>query len=55
MGSGVVNDDGTFTIVTSGPRLPMSEVQGQALIDVESDAILQRALEVLQGGLAAHN
>ncbi len=53
VGSGVVEDDGTFTIVTSGPRLPMSEVQGEALIDVESDAILARALEALRTGESA--
>ncbi len=53
VGSGEVDDDGTFTIVTSGPRPPMSEVQGEALIDVESDAILARALEALRTGEAA--
>ena len=53
VGSGVVEDDGTFTIVTSGPRLPMSEVQGEAMIDVENDAILVRALEALRTGEAA--
>ncbi len=53
VGTGVVEEDGTFTIVTAGPRPPMSEVQGQALIDVGSDAILQRALEALRGGEAA--
>ncbi len=52
VGSGVVDDDGTFSLVTSGARPPMSEVQGEALVDLESDAILQRALEALRSGEA---
>lgn len=52
VGSGVVEEDGTFSLVTTGPRPPMSAVQGEALVDVESDAILARAVEALRGGEA---
>ena len=52
VGSGVVDDDGTFNLVTTGPRPPMSEIQGEALVDVESDAILARAVEALRSGEA---
>ena len=53
VGSATVEDDGTVAIVTSGARPVLSEVQGQALVDVDSDAILARAIEALRSGEAA--
>jgi len=53
VGSGVVDEDGTFTIVTAAARPELSAVQGRALVDVDSDAILARAVEALRSGEAA--
>jgi carboxyl-terminal processing protease len=52
VGSAVVADDGSFKFITVGPRPPMSEVQGQALVDPESDAILAKGIEMLRLGFA---
>jgi carboxyl-terminal processing protease len=53
VGSATADDDGTFTFITAGQRPPMSDVQGEALVDVDSDAILARGIEVLRDGLVA--
>jgi carboxyl-terminal processing protease len=53
VGSAAVEDDGTFDFVTIGPRPRLSEVQGEALVDVENDAILAAALAALRDGSAA--
>jgi carboxyl-terminal processing protease len=53
VGSATADDDGTFTFITAGQRPPMSDVQGEALVDVDSDAILARGIEVLREGLVA--
>ncbi|TVR91706.1 MAG: S41 family peptidase [Trueperaceae bacterium] len=50
VGTGTVDDDGTFSIITTGARPELSEVQGEALIDVDSDAILARGVEALRAG-----
>ena len=42
-----VKDDGTFSFSEEVPPRPTSDVPGQALIDLEHDAILQKALEIL--------
>jgi carboxyl-terminal processing protease len=52
VGSATVSDDGTFKFLTVGPRPPMSEVQGEALVDPENDAILAKGLEMLRLGFA---
>jgi len=53
VGGTEVDDDGTFSFVTLGRRPQMSEVQGEALVDVESDAILGEAIAALRDGRAA--
>ncbi len=53
VGSAEVQEDGTFDFVTVGPRPRLSEVQGEALVDLENDAILAAALVALRDGSAA--
>ena len=53
VGGTEVDDDGTFSFVTLGRRPQMSEVQGEALVDLESDAILGEAITALRDGRAA--
>lgn len=53
VGSATAEDDGTFTFITAGQRPPMSDVQGEALVDIDSDAILARGIEALREGLVA--
>jgi carboxyl-terminal processing protease len=53
VGGTEVDDDGTFSFVTLGRRPQMSEVQGEALVDLESDAILGEAIAALRDGRAA--
>ncbi len=53
VGSGTVNEDGTFNIVTLGPRPVLSEVQGQAMVDLENDAVLLAGIAALRDGRAA--
>jgi carboxyl-terminal processing protease len=48
VGSAEVNEDGTFSFVTLGRRPVLSEVQGQAIVDVDGDAILQAAIAALR-------
>ena len=43
-----VAEDGTFQFVTLGRRPVLSEVQGQALVDLSGDAILLEAVRVLR-------
>ena len=48
VGSGTVADDGTFDFVSiSGEQPETSSVQGQALVDLETDGALQMALQVV--------
>ena len=42
-----VKEDGTFSFSEEVPPRPTSDVPGQALIDLKHDAILQKALEIL--------
>lgn len=53
IGTTTVTEDGTFSYVTVGPRPTLSEVQGQALVDVQNDAILSAAVAALRDGLVA--
>ncbi len=53
VGGTEVDDDGTFAFVTLGRRPQVSEVQGEALVDLESDAILLEAIAALRDGRAA--
>lgn len=43
-----VDEDGTFRFVTLGRRPVLSEVQGEALVDLAGDAILLEAIRVLR-------
>jgi hypothetical protein len=48
-----VGDDGTFEFVALGRRPQLSEVQGEALVDLEGDDILLEAVAALRDGSAA--
>ena len=52
VGGTEVDDDGTFSFVTLGRRPQLSEVQGEALVDLDSDAILDEAIAALRDGRA---
>jgi len=52
VGSTAVGDDGTFDFVALGRRPQLSEVQGEALVDLEGDAILLEAIAALRDGRA---
>jgi len=43
-----VDEEGRFSMSEEVPPRPISDVPGQALIDLEHDAILQKALELLK-------
>lgn len=47
-------EDGTFDILALGELRPTSSVQGQAVVDVASDPVLQRAIQELTGVAAAN-
>lgn len=55
IGEATANEDGTFTIMALGEVREASAVQGEALVDLERDPVLQAALEVLVNGEAASN
>lgn len=48
VGQAEANEDGEFQFVTTGPRRNYSSVQGQALVDLETDDALRTAYSVLQ-------
>jgi carboxyl-terminal processing protease len=52
VGSTAVGDDGTFEFVALGRRPQLSEVQGEALVDLEGDDILLEAVAALRDGRA---
>lgn len=52
VGSADIADDGTFSFVTLGRRPMVSEVQGEALVDLEGDAVLAEAIAALRDGRA---
>jgi carboxyl-terminal processing protease len=49
VGTTEVEEGGGFKFVTLGRRPVLSEVQGQAIVDVDNDAILIAALEAIAG------
>ena len=49
IGEVLAEEDGTFTLLALGGLRETSSVQGQALVDLENDAVLQAALSVLSG------
>lgn len=49
IGEAVAEDDGTFTLMALGGLRETSSVQGEALVDVANDPVLQTALSVLAG------
>jgi len=53
IGTATVAADGTFKLVTAGPRPSVSEVQGEALVDLDGDAILVKGIETLRSGVSA--
>lgn len=53
VGSTTVDEEGEFTFVTVGPRPVLSEVQGEALVDLANDAVLAAAVAALRDGTAA--
>ncbi len=55
IGEAVAADDGTFSILALGQLRETSSVQGQALVDVASDPVLQTALSVLAGETVVGN
>ena len=53
VGSTTVDEDGEFTFVTVGPRPVLSEVEGEAMVDLTNDAVLAAAVAALRDGTAA--
>ncbi len=53
VGSTEVGEDGTFEFVALGRRPQLSEIQGEALVDLEGDDILLEAIAALRDGRAA--
>src|SRR5690606_25507339 len=53
VGSATANDDGTFDIVALGGVREISEVQGEAIVHLDSDSALQVAYETVLMELAA--
>jgi len=47
LGSTVADERGEFDFVTTGPRPQLSPVQGEALVDLDSDPALRTAIDVL--------
>ncbi|MFA5550955.1 MAG: S41 family peptidase [Trueperaceae bacterium] len=52
IGEAIAAEDGTFTLMALGDRRETSSVQGQAVVHLESDPVLQMALSVLSGEIA---
>jgi carboxyl-terminal processing protease len=53
VGEAEIEEDGTFSFVALGPRPVLSEVQGQAAVDVEGDDVLAAGIAALRDGSAA--
>jgi len=52
IGTSVVDEQGEFSFFQSVPRGPASDVQGQAIVDLENDPVLQVAIDTLLGVVA---
>lgn len=48
VGSAVVDADGSFEMITLGPRPEVSAVQGEALVELENDSALQTAFDTVK-------
>lgn len=55
IGEAIAEEDGTFSLLALGGMRETSSVQGLALVDVNSDPVLQTALSVLAGETAGGN
>lgn len=55
VGSAVVAEDGSFKFVTTGSNRNYSEVQGEALVDLEADSALRIAFDTLAIEVEAKN
>ena len=55
VGTAIADEEGNFDIITLGPRPVISEIQGQAVLDLENDNALQVAFNVLLDQVAAAN
>jgi carboxyl-terminal processing protease len=55
VGTVIAEQDGSFELVTVGPRPVISEIQGQAVIDLGADSALQVAFDTLLEQVAASN
>ena len=55
VGSTMVDDEGNFDFVSAGPNRNYSNVQGEAIVNLETDNALQVAYETLLMELAASN
>jgi len=53
LGSATADEEGEFDFVTLGPRPEISSVQGEAVVDLESDPALAVAVETLLAQVAA--
>ncbi len=53
IGEAVADEDGIFSIIALGELPETSAVQGEALVDLESDAVLRAAMDVLRDGIEA--
>jgi len=47
IGTTTADEDGEFTVMALGPTRPVSEVQGQAVVDLESDSALRTAYQAV--------
>src|SRR5690606_16185648 len=47
VGSGVADEEGNFEIMALGPQREISSVQGEALVDLETDSALQTAFQTV--------
>lgn len=48
IGTATANEDGTFEVMALGPRREVSEVQGEAVVHLDSDSALQTAFELVK-------
>ena len=53
VGTVTAKDDGSFELITLGPRPAVSEIQGQAIVDLDNDNSLRVAYDVLLEQVAA--
>jgi carboxyl-terminal processing protease len=53
IGSATANEDGEFQVLSLGPVRQVSEVQGEAIVDLENDSALRVAFDAVLGHLPA--